>query len=171
MRPGRATVRVPGSFYMKRRATETMMEYWNVIIELDHAYADDGVDEDVLDAFAEWHAAIGRTMGNRLEVTLTIPAENLHQAALTALSLLGHFKGLPSARSMSVLRTADFDRRNGLEPVPPLVSVTEAAMSLGITRQRVLQMIHDGALHGIKVGNSWALVRTEIDTMRVAKHN
>lgn len=58
---------------------------------------------------------------------------------------------------------------NGFEPVPSLVSVTQAAATLGVTRQRVLQMIHEGSVNGIKVGNGWALSRAEIDNIAAKK--
>ncbi|BAQ31584.1 helix-turn-helix domain-containing protein [Bifidobacterium scardovii] len=148
-----------------------MMEYWNVVIEFDHCYADDGVDEDILDAFLDWHAAVAQSPSGRLEVTLSLPAESMRQACLTALSLLADRKSLPEAIQIRVLQSAEFDRLNGFAPVPPMLSVTEAAAVLNISRQRVLQMIHDHSLHGVKVGNGWALVRAEIDSLLAAKHN
>ncbi|GAA0640365.1 hypothetical protein [Bifidobacterium pullorum] len=53
---------------------------------------------------------------------------------------------------------------NGLAPIPPLVSVTEAAATLGVTRQRVLQMIHEGTVNG------WALSHAEIDNLAAKKY-
>lgn len=59
---------------------------------------------------------------------------------------------------------------NGLAPIPPLVSVTEAAATLGVTRQRVLQMIHEGTVNGFRVGNGWALSHAEIDNLAAKKY-
>lgn len=148
-----------------------MMEYWNAVVEFDHTYTGDDTDEGIIEAFAEWHVAVGRSASGRIEAVLSIPSENLKQASLTALSLLSQSSGLPDAVGLNVLRSDEYDKINGLAPVPPLVSVTEAAIILGVTRQRVLQMIHDERLHGIKVGNGWALLRTEIDNRAPAKHN
>lgn len=145
------------------------MEYWNVIIEFDHPYTDDGVDDDILDAFADWHAVVDSAANHHVEVTLSIIAENMRQSCLQALALLSAHDSLPTACRIDVLRSSEYDRMNGFEPVPSLVSVTQAAATLGVTRQRVLQMIHEGSVNGIKVGNGWALSRAEIDNIAAKK--
>ncbi|WP_288239903.1 excisionase family DNA-binding protein [uncultured Bifidobacterium sp.] len=50
------------------------------------------------------------------------------------------------------------------------MSVTEAAATLGVTRQRVLQMIHEGTVNGFRVGNGWALSHAEIDNLAAKKY-
>ena len=146
------------------------MEYWNVILEYERTYSDDGTDEDILDAFADWHPAVGRSLEGRMEATLSIPADDLKQAARTAMALISENDSLPEVCRMNVLKASEHDRTNGLSPVPTLLSVSEAAAILNVSRQRVLQLIHDGRMHGIRVGNGWALYRTEVDEMRNASH-
>lgn len=146
------------------------MEYWNVILEYERTYSDDGTDEDILDAFADWHPAVGRSLEGRMEATLSIPADDLKQAARTAMALISENDSLPEVCRMNVLKASEHDRTNGLAPVPSLLSVSEAAAILNVSRQRVLQLIHDGRMHGIRVGNGWALYRTEVDEMRNASH-
>jgi excisionase family DNA binding protein len=41
--------------------------------------------------------------------------------------------------------------------MPELVSVTEAAERLGVSRQAVLQRLASGSLPGTKVGTTWAV--------------
>lgn len=147
-----------------------MMEYWNAIIELTGTFTESTLDEDLLDRFADWHASIGRSINGQLELTLSVPAENLRQATLTVLSLIAD-EEVVNPSQLRILTAADFDRENGLQPVPPLLSVTEAAALLNISRQRVLQMIHEGKLHGLKVGAGWALTRTEIDNLGAIRDN
>ena len=147
------------------------MEYWNAIFEYEHVYADDGVDEDILDVFIDWHPAVGRSLEGRIEATLSIPADNLKQAVRTAMVLISEGDSLPEVCQVNVLRANEYDRRNGLAPIPSLLSVSEAAAILNVSRQRVLQLIHDGKIHGTRVGNGWALYRAEVDNMRAAAHN
>lgn len=141
------------------------MEYWNIVIEFDRPYREDGIDEDILDVFAEWHPAVGSSEEHRLEAILSVCAEKLKQASDIASAIITTANGIAPTRAVRILRAVDFDRINGLKTVPPLMSVTEAASVLSVTRQRVLQMIHDNVLHGIKVGNNWALTRAEVDGM------
>ena len=49
------------------------------------------------------------------------------------------------------------DKRQGWEPIPALLGVTEAVATLGVTRQRVLQMISSGSLPATRFGNGWAI--------------
>lgn len=147
-----------------------MMEYWNAIVELTDTFTGRDLDEDLLDRFTDWHGSIGRSANGRLELILSVPAESLRQATLTVLSLFAD-KEVDNLSQLRVLTAADFDRENGLQPVPPLVSVTEAAALLNISRQRVLQMINEGKLHGLKVGAGWALTRTEVDNLGAIRDN
>jgi excisionase family DNA binding protein len=43
-----------------------------------------------------------------------------------------------------------------------LVGTTEAAQMLGVTRQRVNQMVREGKITGVRVGNAWAFERMVI---------
>lgn len=147
------------------------MDYWNVIIEFNHSYKDDGVDVDILDAFADWHVAVASAVNRNVEATLSIVAETMRQACTQALALLALHDTLPEACRMSVMRSSEYDRMNGFAPVPPLTSVTEAAAILGVTRQRVLQMIHEGTIGGVRVGNGWAMPRAEIDNLAAKKYD
>ena len=44
----------------------------------------------------------------------------------------------------------------------PLLSVPQAAAILGVTRQRVLQLIHDGRIEARKVGHRWVLAESAV---------
>lgn len=51
-----------------------------------------------------------------------------------------------------------------------LLSVTEAAEMLGITRQRVLVLLITGKLEGVKVGNVWIVYRDGVAKRMQDKH-
>jgi len=55
-------------------------------------------------------------------------------------------------------------------PTEDIVSVTEAADSLGITRSAVIKAARAGRIKGKKVGHTWALLRRSVESYRVAPH-
>lgn len=120
------------------------------------------IGEDVVTALEGYHPAAGRSPFGRVEVTISLPAESLRQAVTTALSVIETSTGL-SVAAIEVLTTDDFDRRNGLDPVPGLLSVSEAAAFLAVSRQRVLQLVDAGALPAVKIGKTLALHRTAVE--------
>lgn len=127
----------------------------NVRVEL--ATRED-LDDFLIVALGAYHPAIARSERGWVEVYITLPAEDLRQAALTGLAVIGAATS-HAVVALEVLTTAEFDARNGLAPVPELVSVTEAAEILGVTRQAILQRIDGGSLPATRVGTSWVLQR------------
>lgn len=141
------------------------MTDYNAILTTDHrtpTRAD--LDDELIDRLAAFHPALGFTTG-RLTITITYPAETLEQAATIAAALAGRsLAGLPvTATGLEVLPTAEFDRRNGMEPVPELLSVTEAAAELGVTPQAVRLRLDSGSLRGVKAGATWVVPRGEVE--------
>jgi excisionase family DNA binding protein len=116
----------------------------------------ESVDDHLLTELAPYHPATGRSLGGWVEVTFTVPAETLRQATVTALAIAGAaYDAEPIA--IEVLPTAEFDARLGLAPLPEVVSVTEAAKKLGVSRQAVLQRLESGSLPGTKAGGTWVI--------------
>lgn len=110
--------------------------------------------EDVVDVLAE-HAAAASPLGaGRVEVVITVPADSLRQAAVTSLALL---EQAGQVESVELVPTDLFDARQGLTSVPELLSVTQVAEYLGVSRQAVLQRLEHGSLTGRKVGSAWAV--------------
>jgi len=60
----------------------------------------------------------------------------------------------------------------GVERVPTeeIMSVTEAAGVVGITRSAVIKAAQTGRIKGKKVGHTWALLRRSVESYRVAQH-
>lgn len=137
------------------------MEY-NADLELDER-ADDLTEvrvDELLDQLTDYAAVISRSAFGRTVLTITVPAETLRQAATTSLAVVEAAGGRPVA--IEVMATSEYDRRAGLQPMPELVSVTEAAELLGVSRQAVLQRLERGTLPGRKVGDTWAIARTAL---------
>jgi len=55
-------------------------------------------------------------------------------------------------------------------PTEEIVSVTEAAAALGITRSAVIKAAQAGRIKGKKIGHTWALLRRSVESYSVAQH-
>ena len=119
------------------------------------------LDEQLLDALATYSPATGRSTAGWLEVTITLPAVDLRQAASTALAV-ADAAGVAPVLALEVLPTDEFDARHGLAPLPELVSVTDAATLLQVSRQAILQRLESGSLRGQKVGKTWVVQRDHL---------
>lgn len=62
------------------------------------------------------------------------------------------------------------DPEDELVPTEEIMSVTEAADSLGITRSAIIKAAQAGRIKGKKIGHTWALLRRSVDNYSVAKH-
>jgi hypothetical protein len=119
--------------------------------------------EQLVDQLADHDAAAAPLAGGWAQVTITLPADTLRQAISTASALVHAAAGTGPVRRLEVLSTDDFDRRQGLQPVPELVSVTDAAASLGVSRQAVLQRLESGSLAGRKIGKTWVVPAAAVE--------
>lgn len=52
-----------------------------------------------------------------------------------------------------------------------IISVTDSAEVLSLSRQRVLQMIDEGKLPAKKIGKTWILDRESLEKYRFTKEN
>ena len=55
-------------------------------------------------------------------------------------------------------------------PTEAIVSITEAAKCLGVTRSAVIKAAQAGRIKGKKIGHTWALLRRSVDSYSVAQH-
>ena len=121
----------------------------------------DSIDVDtVLETLADYHPAIGFPRRGEAEVVLTYPATGARQAVATALALAADHK--LEIQALTVETTARFDWLMDEVGVPPLISVTDAAEALGISRQAVLQRIKTGSLHAVRAGDTWVIPKGAI---------
>jgi excisionase family DNA binding protein len=111
---------------------------------------------------ANYHGALGTSARGWLAYTISLPAESLEQACSTALAVITQLgSGTPVA--CEVMTEREFNAREGFEDLPDLVSASEAAEILGVTRQAVQQMHQAGKLGGTKIGTSLAFPRSNVE--------
>ena len=117
---------------------------------------DDAVD-GLMEAFADYHPAVGDAPASpgAVQAVITLPAHTLAQAVATATALAAQVGDLVG---IEVIPTRMWDRREGLKiDDVEFVGVSEAAVRLGITPQAVRDRIASGRLPGRKVGRNWVV--------------
>ncbi|MFV0428404.1 MAG: helix-turn-helix domain-containing protein [Arachnia sp.] len=129
------------------------MASYNAILTLSRQHSGAALADQVhagdLDAYA---VVTGVDHRGRAQIIITIEAANLTQANATARAVLAEFR---DGVRLDVMTTAEYDR--GDEPIPELLSLTEAAERLGVSRQAIQSRIHYGSLPARKVGHIWAI--------------
>jgi len=130
------------------------MTSYNATIELNLPSAEvtPQIGDDLIERFIDWHPAIGVSSLGRVELIITLPAETITQATSTVSALT---TGLDVVRT-TVETTEDFDRRSMAE-VPALMSVSEVAQALGLTRAAIQKKITAGTIPAVRVGTTWAV--------------
>lgn len=97
------------------------LEWYNAHLEWDARSVD---DDKLIDALVDYHPATSRSGRGRVCADFTIPAESLHQAAVSALAIADAAVRLLNSApvlNLEVLPTAEFDQRYELEPMPERV--------------------------------------------------
>lgn len=115
----------------------------------DGTYADSVLDGDLGQHF---HGAIGYDSRGRTQIIITLTAEDLTQAITTARAL---FADQPNPIRLDVMTTAEYDCAD--EPIPALVTVTQAAEILHTSKQAVMGRINRRTLPAARVGTRWVL--------------
>lgn len=130
-----------------------MTTLYAVTLELDHA-PDETTTDWIVEQLADWHAVAARHDSGNALALITLPAEGLPQAVATACRLVE-----PTYRVVSVEAMPEQlrDQRQGWAPLPDLISVTEAAERLGISRAAAHKRIAAGTLPARQVGNGWVV--------------
>lgn len=138
------------------------MDMWAVHVEvrLRRQLAPEAVDR-LMDALGPFHGALGTSPRGWVSAQLTVPAQGLVQAFLTAHSLAATHLGDPV--SLEVMPEDEWDARQVFVPMPELVGATEAAAMIGVSRQRVIQMVEEGKLPGRVVGRSTVIPRQSVE--------
>jgi len=140
----------------------TIMEY-NATIELPIRNLTTEQAGDLVDAFIDFHPAVSTSPLGWAEVTVTVHAESLAQAVKVA-TLAASKLDVLELVSVTAMRTTEYDRRPvAAERLPELLSVTEVAERLGVSRQAVLQRLERGSLSGAKVGTTWVVAASAAD--------
>ncbi|WP_030526592.1 helix-turn-helix domain-containing protein [Phycicoccus jejuensis] len=131
------------------------------VIEAETAARDEDVADSWIDALAPWHGVVRAGPTGNLVAVITLPADDLRQATATGLGILAQAID-DEVLAVTVQPEAMRDERAGWAPVPELVSVAEAAEQLGVSRQRVLQLIDAGRLPTVRVGKVHAVLASAL---------
>lgn len=135
------------------------MRMYNATIEVDHR-GDFDVDQ-VMTQLEAFHPAIGQSRRGLASATISLPGETLTQATAAAVAVVEQAFGVWAVYA-EVMTEREFNAREGWEDVPELVSVSEAAQLLGVSRQAVLQRITAKTLPAEKVGREYVIPRAAV---------
>jgi excisionase family DNA binding protein len=119
------------------------------------------------DRLADYHASVGTSPRGWLSFQISLPAESLSQAITTALAVIAAAVPGVEALHADVMTEAEFDALNGFVPVPELLSTQEAADELGVTRQRIGQMVREGKFPtATQVGGTTVIAKSDVDAKK-----
>lgn len=142
------------------------MQNYSITIEVNDATALTGDDVDRITAeLEEFMPALGNSARGFRSVSITAPGETLRQAVTAAVAVVEAALGAP-AIVCEAMTEDEFDVRQGWAPVPELVSVSQAAELLGVSRQRVLQRISERTLPATQVGRDYVIPRSAVEAAR-----
>lgn len=116
----------------------------------------------LVDALAPFHPAVHESPRGYLAATVTLPGATLAQATAAVIPVVENALRAPVV-AVEAMPAREFDQRNGFVPLPELISVTEAAELLGVSRQAVLQRIGSRSLPATRVGRDWVLPRAAVE--------
>ena len=107
-----------------------------------------------------YHVAVSNPRANEGQIILTIPANTLTQAIQTT-QAIATSAGI-TIDALTIETTERFDTLANEIPMPKLISVTEAAQLLKVSRQAILQRITAHTIPATKIGDTWAIPRAAI---------
>jgi excisionase family DNA binding protein len=147
------------------------MDY-NITVELDGSPDPEKLAEQLYGTtLAErFHLGIQSGIDERVSLNLTVDSESLDQAIDSALDVVClDWRETPFA--LAGMPADEHDRRNAVRiEAPAMLGSAEVAEALGVSPQRVRQLLDSGKLPGRKVGRDW-LVSREAVQQRKAKAN
>ncbi|MEP7765524.1 helix-turn-helix domain-containing protein [Sanguibacter sp. 25GB23B1] len=142
-----------------------MSAHHTVRVELDTR---EDVDARILAALGSYAATTSRGPRGHVVVAITVPADTVVQAVQTAVAVVAQASDAP-VLAVEALPAEESAKRAGLTPVPRLLSVSEAAAELGVSRQAVLQRIDSGSLPAVRIGSTWAVPASALLAARPAQ--
>lgn len=113
-----------------------------------------------IEALNTYHVAVSNPRAKEGQIILTIPANTLTQAIQTT-QAIATSAGI-TIDALTIETTERFDTLANEIPMPKLISVTEAAQLLKVSRQAILQRITAHTIPATKIGDTWAIPRAAI---------
>ncbi|MBA3019671.1 helix-turn-helix domain-containing protein [Propionicimonas sp.] len=144
---------------MQTKKVDTRQGVWTITVELplgETHIPSPGTDQ-ILEELSEFGAALTTSDLGRVAIIMSVQAQTLAQAMSTARALLIQYQPI----GLTIETAADFDRRRELARIgliPPLLSTSEAAAALQISRTAVIKRCTNGSLPAVKVGEAgWVI--------------
>jgi len=139
------------------------MTSYNALIEVHERDVREQRAEELVERMKPFHPSVSQSARGWLAARVTVPAENLLQAASTAIAVVESATGAQAVASEVMLET-EFDARRRFLPLPELVSAGEAAAILGVPHLRINQMIDEGRFPTAQqVGSGYVIARSDVD--------
>lgn len=124
-----------------------------------HPLTDNDINHH-LNTLTPYHVALSNPRTGEGQIILTIPANTLTQAIQTT-QAIATSAGI-TIDALTIETTERFDTLANEIPMPKLISVTEAAQLLKVSRQAILQRITAHTIPATKIGDTWAIPRAAI---------
>lgn len=122
--------------------------------------------DDLMEVLGPFGAAFGMSPRGWLGVRLTVPAEGLRQAAMSATSLVQAADPRLRPLALEVMPEDEWEARQAFAlpwRLSDVIGTNEAADMIGVSRQRVLQMVAEGKLPGLVVGHSYVIPKQSVE--------
>jgi excisionase family DNA binding protein len=121
----------------------------------------DDVDR-IAEELGAFSPAFGHSARGFRSATISVPGDSMRQATAAAIAVVEAAFSAPAIVCEAMTET-EADIRQGWVQTPDLVSVSQAAELLGVTRQRVLQRIQERTLPATQVGSGWVIPRAAVE--------
>lgn len=119
--------------------------------------------DTAMDALAGYAPSLSVSPHGYRAARITFPADTIGQAATTALAVVQQALDGTVVR-LELMTEDEADIREGTAELPELIGVPEAAQILGVSPQRVRQMIDEGKIAAHRVGErGLVLIRSEVE--------
>lgn len=144
------------------------MEYFTIHIELDKRNPTGEAITQLLELLSsgQFSPAVGTSPRGYLEARVSVPSQGLVQAVMTTVATVQQLAGA-TAVHVDAMTEKEFDLREGQQPVPAILGVSEASEETGYSPQRLHQMMDEGKLTKIRIGvRGVALLRSEVDVLK-----
>lgn len=139
------------------------MTNYTAIVEVANKEHHDKIDaQAAIEKLLPFDGVLGQHARGWWSATITVPADSLAQATTAAIALVEAAYSC-EAIACEVMPFDEWNaRRTWPKELPELVSVTEAAVALGVSRQRVLQRINEKTLPATKIGRDYGIPRSAL---------
>ena len=140
------------------------MRMYNAAVEVDSTRIDEDVADELMGQLAQFHPAVGTSPRGWLEARISLPAESLAQACVTASTVVESAAGA-AAIACEVMTEEEFDARQGFTTAPDLIGAAEAAEILGVSTERVRQLAVAHRIQSEELSGRRAYVRSSVEAL------